>query len=248
MDARSIRSCILALPIATALFFVSVAASSGQTQMPECQASVFVLQNLEKQATVPSPDAQKRVVMSMRSEDDGDGVLRVYAEAREIGNFALHRLSGGVFVKWSPDSQAFFLMWSNGGMIGGYELRVFRVAGDKVTELPSSATAESEFERQHPCRDRGHNVFAIRWLDGSSRLLLALQVYPTSDCGKEMGLFAGYEVRAVDGAVLRRYTEPQLKGVWPPGCPTAFYPTGFWSADDLEQAQKAMKERQPIKK
>jgi hypothetical protein len=79
-------------------------------------------------------------------------------------------------------------MWSNGGAIGGYEVRAFRIVGGQVTELVITKKAEDEFERKHPCPDRGHNIYAVRWLKGSEELLLAMQVYPTSDCGKELGL------------------------------------------------------------
>lgn len=108
-------------------------------------------------------------------------------------------------------------------------------------------TAQEEFERKHPCPDGGHNVYAVRWLKGLEELLLAMQVYPTSDCDKELGLYGGYLVSATDGTILRRYSERQLKSIWPAGCPSDIYPTGLWGSDDLKRAQGVLNARKPKK-
>ncbi len=134
-------------------------------------------------------------------------------------------------------------MWSNGGRIGGYELRAFRIDDGAVLELPLSAPAEAEFDRTYPCKARGHNVYAIRWLEGSSEMLLALEVYPTGDCGKNMGLIRGYRVRATDGAIVERYSEKRLKALAPPTCPSPIYPTGLWGSDDLAKAKAELRKK-----
>ncbi len=216
---------------------------SIRAQTPPCEAAVFVLQDLEKRPAVASPDGHYRVVLGIRSEDDDHGWMRVYKGSKLLRTFQLRNLSAGVFVKWAPDSRAFYFMWSNGGMIGGYSVRAFRVAHGQVEEVPLTRTAERDFERRHPCKARGYNVYAVRWLQGSGQMLLGLQVYPTSDCGKEMGLYRGYLVHFPDGAILRRYSEQQLKAIWPDGCPSAIYPTGLWGANELEQAKKAVQQQ-----
>ena len=68
-------------------------------------------------------------------------------------------------------------------------------------------------------------------------MLLGLQVYPTSDCGEEAGLYGGYLVSATDGTIIRRYSEPGLISVWPPRCPSDIYPTGLWGSEDLKKAR-----------
>lgn len=229
---------------------VAVTCLGGITtaQTTNCAATVFVLQDLEKGVSVTSPDGRYRVVLNVRSEDDESGQLRVYAGNNTLGSYALHDLSGGIFVNWSPDSRAFYFMWSNGGAIGGYEVRAFRIIEGGVTEVAIAKKAEDEFERKHPCPDRGHNVYAVRWLKGSEELLLAMQVYPTSDCGRELGLYGGYLVNATDGTILRRYSERQLKAVWPVGCPSDIYPTGLWGSDDLKKPQEALKSKKVPKR
>ena len=219
----SVGRSLWAGAIATGLF---CAIGFVKAQTNPCAATVFALQDLEKNPAVPSPDGRYRVVLGARSENDSADLIRVYAGEELRGTFPLRDLSGSIFVKWSPDSQAFYVMWSNGGAIGAYKVRAFRVVGAQAQELPLTRLAEREFEGKHPC-DRGHNVYSLQWLKNSEQLLLALQVYPTSDCGKELGLYRGYLVRAAEGSILRRYSEQQLKIAWPAGCPSDIYPTGL---------------------
>ena len=214
----------------------TVAAAGPNAQKQDCEATVFVLQNLENGATVPSLDGRHRIVLRTNRPDAQRGSVSVYAGTRLLRTFQLQDLSAGLFVKWAPDSRAFYVMWSNGGMIGGYSVRAFRVGDLDVHELPLTSTAEREFRTRHPCPARGWNVFAVRWVDGSSRMLLAFQVYPVSDCGRQMGVYRGYLVAVDDGAIIRRYSERRLAAQWPDDCPSSIYPTAFWTAEDLEQA------------
>lgn len=138
-----------------------------KAQSKQCGAVVFVLQDLEREASIPSPNAEYRVVLGVHSEDEDHGWIRVYAGAELRGAYELHDLSGGIFVNWSSDSRAFYVMWSNGGRIGGYGVRGFQVGGVRATEVPLTMASEHEFDRTHPCPDRGHNVYAVRWFKGS---------------------------------------------------------------------------------
>lgn len=208
-----------------------------RAQANDCAATVFVLQDLEQGRAVTSPDGHYRAVLHVRSEGD-TGDLQVLKGDQIRATFTLKDLSAGIFLNWAPDSQAFYLMWSNGGAIGGYEVRAFRIVNDRVADLPLAKPAEADFAKRHPCAARGSNTFAVRWTEGSQELLLALQMYPTGDCGQEAGLYAGYLVRGTDGRILRRYSEAQLKAVWPVGCPSQIYPTGLWTSEDLQRARK----------
>ncbi len=182
--------------------------------------------------------------MLIGKEDQETGSLHVFHDERLLKEFRLQELSAGILVQWAPDSRAFYLMWSNGGMIGGYSVRVFRTAGNSVKEVPATEQAERDFAQSHYCKTRGNNVFAIRWVNGSDTLLIATQVYPTSDCGKDMGLYGGYEVRIDDGAVIHHYSEQQLKSVWPDGCPSRIWPTGLWGDAELQRAKQELKSKE----
>jgi hypothetical protein len=158
--------------LVTAAVIALIGASGDlRGQGTQCRATVFVRQDLEKEPRVPSPNGQYRVVLGVRSEDDDHGWIRVYDGAGLRGTYELHDLSGGIFVNWSPDSRAFYVMWSNGGSIGAYDVRAFTVVGVQATEVPLTTPAEHEFERKHPCSDRGHNVYAVRWFNGSKERL-----------------------------------------------------------------------------
>lgn len=222
------------IPIILLLSFWQVSASEQR----DCEAAVFVLQDLEQERSIASPNGRNTVTVGVKSEDDGEGWMRVRSVKGSVKSFKLLDLSGGVFVKWAPDSRAFYIMWSNGGAIGAYRLRVFRVLDHEIRELPTALQAERDFERRYPCEARGHNTFAIEWKLASAQILLAEQVYPTGDCGRRAGLYGGYLVRVDDGVILLRYTEPELKRVWPQGCPGTVYPSGLWGSDDLKKAQE----------
>ena len=125
-------------------------------------------------------------------------------------------------------------------MIGGYELRVFRINRDAVSEVPASSKAEQDFKIKHNCEARGINVFALKW-EGADHLLLATQKYPTGDCGEDAGIYGGYLVNIVNGNILRKYSDRKLKTIWPKGCPSQIWPTGLWGEDQLRQAKEDLK-------
>jgi hypothetical protein len=221
------------------IVFVSVAglrAPADDLDQGSCRAEVFVPESLKQPQVIPSPDGLLKVVLGgYREENDAEsGLLSIFKGKALLGRYRLHDLSAGVFVKWSRDSRAFYLMWSNGGMIGRYNVRIFRVSSSGVREIFPTKLAEAEFKRRHNCATRGVNIFAIRWLQNAD-VMIAMQVYPTSDCGKEMGFTRGYKIR-LDGTVVERYpqeiVEKEMKS-----CPTLIWPTGLWDDQTLQQAK-----------
>jgi hypothetical protein len=65
-------------------------------QKPDCEASIFVLQDLEQERSVPSPDGAVRVVLGVKSQDQEVGWLRVEKSGRLIRR-ATVRLTPGPF-------------------------------------------------------------------------------------------------------------------------------------------------------
>jgi hypothetical protein len=228
---RRLRCNAIAPDMLMNIYAVIVAASAlcgipVGAQNSRCTTTVLSgLGDLRKRPSIASPDGRYRIVLGVRTPKDGYAWLRVYANDQELAAFELRDLSASMFVDWSPDSRAFYFMWSNGGAAGGYEVRTFRIADNGVTETFATRTAERDFDRRHPCPTRRHNVYAGQWLEGSATLLLVVQVYPTSDC-KEMGLYRGYVVRTTDGTIVRGYSEAQLKSTWPRDCRKTFDPWG----------------------
>jgi len=227
-------------PVALLLLTLPLQSPPGSA---DCEADVFVRQDLEHQPRVASPDGRYGLVLAVASEDDDHGEIRVYEHARLLATYAWTDLSAGVFVKWSDDSRAVYVNWSNGGMIGDYVLRAFRIEDGTVREVAASAPAEAEFDAKYPCKARGHNVYAVRWLGGSQEMLLALEVHPTGDCGKNLGLMRGYRVNAIDGTIAERYSERRLKAIAPPTCPSPIYPTALWNSDDLARVKAELRRK-----
>lgn len=220
--------------VAVALVLIVAISSARVQQRSNCEATAFVLEDLERRPVVASPDDRWYVELGMKTQDHEEGWFLVRRGTTTVRSFKLEYLSAGVFVKWAADSTPFYLMWSNGGAIGEYSVRVFRITGGTVVEVPSSAQAErTSLGGIHA---RGHNTFAIRWMNGSRELLVAQD--PAGDCGPNAGRLGGYLVRVDDGAVVggiprRSYNE------YPEGCPTWVYPTAFLTSEDFKKAQGA---------
>lgn len=109
----------------------------------------------------------------------------------------------------SPDNRFFAITWSNGGAVGNFHTRLFeRTASDRIVEESAVIDAVlKSFEEHHYCRTRGDNLTAVRWLS-SNDLLLEASVYPTSDCGREMGYTSRYLLRVPEGKVERAVNIP----------------------------------------
>jgi len=116
---------------------------------------------------------------------------------------SLKDLSASVFVVWSRRNDWFAITWSDGGAIGGFHMRVFHVVDDKVNEADSVKPAFADFPGRHWCKVRGDNVQAYGWVKGADALVLIISVYPTSDCGEDLGHAEAYVVHPGNGAILR---------------------------------------------
>ena len=143
------------------------------------------------------------------NDEGGDFVLR--RGDRELLRTPLKDLSASVSVVWSPDSRSFAVTWSNGGASGWFDVRVFQIRGDMVFELPAVDVAFENFKARHWCPARGDNRQAYRWTSDSQELILVLSVYPTSDCGKQMGHAEGFVVNASTGRIKQNWNLHRLE-------------------------------------
>lgn len=152
-------------------------------------------------------DVFRKGEYTYRVNDEGF-VLR--HNRRVVLRTGLRGLSASVSVVWSEDSRNFAITWSTGGAIGFFRVRAFHVDGDVVTELPGGKLAWREFTAHHGCKTRGDNIQAHSWLPESQRLVLVLSVYPTGDCGWDMGYTEGYVVDAPTGEIREHWNLKQL--------------------------------------
>jgi hypothetical protein len=149
--------------------------------------------------------------ISIRFDPD-DGRFSLRRGTMTLFTFVVEDLSSDAEMLWSPDGKAFALNYSDGGAIGNFHVRVFSIQGDVVTETSQSIQpAVRDFKARHYCKARGNNVTALKWVQDSRRLLLMTGVYPTGDCGPDLGHTEGYVVAVPDGKIERRLTINQLK-------------------------------------
>lgn len=102
------------------------------------------------------------------------------------------------------------LTYSDGGAIGAFHVRVFLIDGGSVTDASGSINqAVADFKSRHYCKARGNNVTALKWIAGS--LLLLTEVYPTGDCGADLGHLEGYRISVPGGEILEHLTLSELQ-------------------------------------
>jgi hypothetical protein len=121
----------------------------------------------------------------------------------------LLNLSASVAVTWAANNKAFAITWSNGGASGWFQVKVFVLRDGIAQQVPAIEEAYRAFKSHYYCEARGDNVQAYDWVN-SQDLMLVLSVYPTSDCGPDMGHTEAYIVRTQDGKILQHFTEKQL--------------------------------------
>lgn len=157
-------------------------------------------------------DSQARVYRrgDLEYSVDQDGVLVLRRANQILLSTPLENLSASVYIAWSSKTQWFSVTWSDGGAIGGFHTRVFRISGDTVSESHPVERSFADFKSRHYCKTRGDNVQAYGWDRPSGGIMLVMSVYPTADCGRDLGHTEGYLVRPNDGVVLRHLTAAQL--------------------------------------
>ena len=138
------------------------------------------------------------------------GTFQLTSDGKLLFETSLLDLSASVSVVWSKDNSSFAITWSNGGAIGGFQVRSFKIDGDRVTEEPVTKSAWPDFKARHYCKPRGDNIQAYEWSSAGDKLLLVLSVYPTGDCGKDLGHTEAYWVQANTGEIRQHLTLREL--------------------------------------
>jgi hypothetical protein len=128
---------------------------------------------------------------------------------------------------WSPDSDAVAVTHSRGGALGTYQVLIYRPEKSGPTDI--STAVRKDLARRFPAcvgeragctaaqrkamrrNVQWVNVAAIRWMDGSNRLLMMAWVPDSSEFGANFGKLSGYVVDARDGHILSRYSHEEFK-------------------------------------
>lgn len=202
-----------------------------------CQAEVFTPDAVPHNPSVFSPDKKYSAVLGgyKNPEEYSGGWLRLFYGKKLRGQVLLPDLSAGMFIKWAPDSRAFYLMWSDGGWLGEYHVRVYQIRERGMRETRATKFAVYDFHRHHSCAERGDNIYAVRWIK-STELLIATEIYPTSDCGQQMGIIRGYAVDIATGRIMQRYSGNEIKNEMRT-CPSTIWPSSAWEQSDIERVK-----------
>jgi hypothetical protein len=169
-----------------------------------CGATSFTpLDDSYGQTVVISPDQKKHISLNK------DGSFGIFVGQKQIGSLT-YDVSADVEAGWSPDSTQFFIMYSDSGSIGGFHAHLFSIQQEeKIAENRMTQIAFDDFKQQHYCPTRGNNLFFLAWTNDSRRVFLVSEVFPTSDCGKEMSRFGGYLMDVDSARIIRRYSEAE---------------------------------------
>jgi hypothetical protein len=144
--------------------------------------------------------------------DPAQAAFSVRRGTKTLFTFRVPDLSSNANILWAPDRRAFAFNYSDGGAIGGFHVLVFLIDGEKVIDVSKAIRpAVDAFKARHFCKSRGNNVTAYKWLPDSSHLVLMTEVYPTGDCGPDLGHAEGYVIAIPEGKIERHMTLAELK-------------------------------------
>lgn len=232
---------LLKLTTVTVLQMALLSLSWG-AESYSCRADVFMPDGYSDTTMVWSPDHKKYVRLSSKPDhaeaDEGVFTISIYSGTRVLKTFVPKDLSAATFVKWSPDSKGVYVMWSDGGAIGGYHVRAFLVDDGKVIESSAPEVVAGDFAKHHSCETRGNNLYTVRWVNGSKQLLLLPEVYPTSDCAPDAGLTADYLVNTATGSIVQRGAVKEMTP-FTDGCPSDIFPTAFTTQKQIDEYRKS---------
>jgi hypothetical protein len=131
-----------------------------------------------------------------------------------------------------------YVMWSNGGATGLYEVRVFILEENRAVESGAPAAVADDFAKLHYCQARGNNLYAVRWVKGSAELEMRPEVYPTGDCAPDAGFSADYLVNTATGKIIQRGVVKEMTP-FTDGCPSDIFPTAFTTQKQIEDYGKS---------
>ncbi len=169
-----------------------------------CSARSFELSSFEAQPSVISPDGRKRVQLLK-----GYTIAVMVGEAR-LRTLDFKDLNCCIEIGWSPDSNQFFVMYSNSGGYARYVIYLYTIADSQVSESSVPKAAFDDFSSRYTCPARGpNNLFLLGWTRDSRQVFLVSEVIPAGDCGKDAGRSEGILFDAYSGNIVRRYGEKQ---------------------------------------
>jgi len=118
-------------------------------------------------------------------------------------------------VLWSPDSKAFVVNASDGGVIGTWDAYYYSIDAEGRPVSRNLADLLAPMIQKFPrCDDpEKANIGAVGWLDGGKDLLIVAEVPPHSSC-RNMGAIRGFRVAVASWRVVGEISEAKLRQDW----------------------------------
>ena len=116
---------------------------------------------------------------------------------------------------WAPNSLAFIVNESDGGLVGTWSAHYFSIEHGQPVSHSLDAVVRKLVTQGLRC-DAGEtpNFGVAGWVNGGSSVLLIEEIPPHSSC-RNMGAFIGVEVSVSSWTVSRRFSERALQKRWP---------------------------------
>jgi len=161
----------------------------------------------ESNAEIWSPNHVRKIVTRTSSEE---GTTLLFAIDEDGHEFAIETEAWSCpEIGWSATSTLFFVTYSDGGAVGTYHVSVYRISAGRMEKIDLTRAVRRDFQRHYPKCDSPEepNIAAVAWSADSTKLLVAAQVLPHSNCDN-MGTFSLYTVTVSNGRIIDRI--PQL--------------------------------------
>jgi hypothetical protein len=172
-----------------------------------CHSRYFAVMSYTKHPDVVSPDDKSGIHLTK------DFSFRVMSGGKEITTLSYGDMSCCLEVGWSPDSSQFFIMYSDGGAMGGFHTHIFRISGGRISESPVTRVVADRFQSLHYSTTPGINLYFLDWTPDSRDVFLIAEVPPESYYGKNMGFYTGFLADASSGEILRRFGEKETAAI-----------------------------------
>jgi len=156
-----------------------------------------------------SPNHARKIVV--RPSSEGDTQLFAVDEAGK--EFAIATEGWPCpEVGWSATSTLFFVTYSDGGAVGTYRTSAYRISSGSLEKLDLTGAVRRDFQRRYPkCFSfEEPNIAGITWSVDSTKLLVAAEVLPHSNCDN-MGTFNLYAVAVSNGRITNRMSQVDAK-------------------------------------
>lgn len=195
------------LVVGAALFVVAPVMAEG-SGFSRTAVAVCADGKTDSTRRFPSPDGRSVVIAKIQPMKPPVLTVRRDTILQELSHPAW---SCPVF-KWAPDSRAVFVTYSTGGAVGQFQTRVYRFTDSAMVMVDPTSAVREDFLATYPrCGSPEEpNFAAVAWLGDSTRLLIAAQVLPHTNCDS-MGTFALYEVAVPTGAIAKKYGQLEAK-------------------------------------